>query len=170
MASLLAYMLTLAEANSGGTSALLENRAGAISLVGILAVFVGLFLLMGFMRVLAFATGYRRPVPDSEAVPATNEEVGEPVVPELVEEDGELLPEPPVTKPLLVSAADLAAVQVARTLYGIGKFPVGREVEVLVDEEPKLVKLVAVGVATTAFVNGHKVIFYRSRTAGTTAG
>ncbi len=171
MAVILSELLVLANAGSGWLDVLFESRAPVLSLVGLSAVFAGLVLLYVYMRLLAFFAGgqwsvfvrsmLHRPKP-VEVVDEAEAEVVEGA-----EEDE--LERAALTGPLLLRAADLAVAQVVRTLYRAGKFPLGEEREVSVDGKVQTVKLVTVGMATTAVVNDRKVVFYRSHTAGSAA-
>lgn len=155
--------LVLADANSGWLANLIESRAGAITLVGVSAVFCGLLLLMGFMRLLALLAGVRKPAVVADVSEVRGELVAETRESAVEEEE---LPEMPVAGPLSVPTASLAAAQVARTLFKTGRFPIGEAVEVIVDGRSHQVELVTVGLATTALVDDFKIVFYRARIAG----
>jgi hypothetical protein len=146
---------------------LAENRAGAISLVGLSAVFCGLLLLFSFMRLLTYVTGLMEARSAAPVEPAG-------VVAKAWEhldgsEDEDVLPEIQLRSPLSLPASHLAVALVARSLFKVGKFPIGEEVVVVVDGTPLTVELVGVGLGCTAIVNGRKVIFYREHTAGARA-
>jgi hypothetical protein len=159
--------LTLLADSGGFLARLSENRAGAISLVGLSAVFCGLLLLFSFMRLLTYITGLLEarsaaPVEPSRVIAKAWEHI---------DEDGDeaTLPELPLCSPLSLPASHFAVAMVARSLFKVDKFPLGEEVAMTVDGAQLTVELVAVGLACTAIVNGRKVIFYRERTAGVRA-
>jgi hypothetical protein len=164
---LLSNSLLLAKQGMG-VSNYADARAGVISLVGLLAVFVGLMMLWGFMRLLAkFVADKPEAAPVAPAVAASLDP--DEVSPEPVAEPEEVLPEVPLTGPLSLPAASLVAAQIALSRYEAGKAVLGQEILVTVNGLSQRVRLLSVGLATTAIVNDRKVVFYRARTVGSAA-
>ncbi len=164
MGTTLLQVMVVADA-LGCLASLGDSRAGAISLVGLSAVFCGLLLLFAFMRLLTYVTGLIEarnavPVEPSRVIGKAWEHLED-------QEEEESLPEIQIRSPLSLPASHLAVALLARSLFKVDKFPIGEEVVVVVDGAPLTVELVGVGLACTAKVNGRKVIFYREHTAGT---
>jgi Na+-transporting methylmalonyl-CoA/oxaloacetate decarboxylase gamma subunit len=161
MATHLLNLLLVADQSQGLLSNLSDARAGAISLVGLTAVFAGLLLIMLFMHGLAYATRSKE-MPAAAPPPEAREPQPE-ATPEPVAEEPFVAPV--LVGPLSLPAAALAAVHVARSLFEGGRFPLGEERTVTVDGRTHAVELVSVGLATVALVDGTRVVFYRTRVA-----
>ncbi len=158
MATHLLNLLLVADQSQGLLSNLSDARAGAISLVGLTAVFAGLLLIM---LGLAYATRSKE-MPAAAPPPEAREPQPE-ATPEPVAEEPFVAPV--LVGPLSLPAAALAAFHVARSLFEGGRFPLGEERTVTVDGRTHAVELVSVGLATVALVDGTRVVFYRTRVA-----